>query len=221
MALTVRDSMSIVLAACAIIVTALVVRKEFFGPSPRILVDGVEGGDPVPVADWDSLLTSGHWKGLRDAPVVILTYSDFECPACRAFVLTTLDTIQRKYGDSLAVVFRHWPLDYHRFAMPAARAAECAAVQGRFWEFHDLVYLKQDSLGLKQFSEFASEAGVADTSAYRECVEAQSPLPQVQIDAASARQVGGRGTPTVLVNGRRFPRPPTASEIIRLVESQR
>jgi protein-disulfide isomerase len=205
MALTVRDSMSIVLAACAIIVTALVVRKEFFGPSPRIVVDGVEGGDPVPVADWDSLLTSGHWKGLRDAPVVILTYSDFECPACRAFVLTTLDTIQRKYGDSLAVVFRHWPLDYHRFAMPAARAAECAAVQGRFWEFHDL----------------ASEAGVADTSAYRECVEAQSPLPQVQIDAASARQVGGRGTPTVLVNGRRFPRPPTASEIIRLVESQR
>jgi protein-disulfide isomerase len=83
--------------------------------------------------------------GPADAWVTIVEFSDFECPFC-ARVQTTLDTVLPEFGSDVRLVFKNFPLSFHAYARPAAIAAECAHAQGRFWEFHDLVFAGQAAL---------------------------------------------------------------------------
>lgn len=134
--------------------------------------------------------------------MTILVFEDLECSACRYFVLTSLPAIRAAYPKDVSVIIRHWPLiGIHRFAYPAARAAECAAQQGRFEEFHNLVYLKQDSLGLKTFSSYAHKSGLPDIAAFEACASQTLPVPAVEADTKAVKGVGGWGTPTVIING--------------------
>jgi protein-disulfide isomerase len=130
-----------------------------------------------------------------------LEFADFECPVCQSFANGALRAIRAQYPDKVAVIFRQWPLSYHRLAYPTARAAECAGAQERFEAFHDLVYSKQDSLGLKSYGQFAKDAGVPDLAAFETCNSSAAPIPSIEADIAAAKAVGGRGTPTILVNG--------------------
>lgn len=187
----------------AAVVVAVAVRREFFPPDQNPSEPITE---PIPVDNWEELIASGHSVGPRDAAATILVFEDFECPACRQFALGPLRELRSRYGDAVRVVHRHWPLPYHRFAYPAARASECAAAQGRFEAYRDLLFEKQDSLGLKTFTEFAVESGVPDIPAFDECNSATEPVPAVTADSAAVRDVGGTGTPTVLINGLRLPR---------------
>jgi len=159
---------------------------------------------PLPthlVSEFDTIANKGHRFGPADAPVTIVEFADFECPVCRGFELHTLRPVQAAYKDKVAIVYRQWPLPYHRFALPAARAAECAGAQGRFEQIHDLMFAKQDSLGLKSFAEFAVESGVADTAAFNRCAASTSPMPSVDADIAAARGLKLFGTPSIIVNG--------------------
>jgi protein-disulfide isomerase len=187
---------------CALTVTALTVRRQFSSQPPSAT------REPVFVAGWEDLAASGHALGRVDAPVTILEFADFECPICRQFTNSALRGVRARYGDAVRIVFRHWPLSYHRFAYPAARAAECAGEQNRFFPFHDLIYDKQDSLGLKSFESFAAESGVRDSVAFRACVGANDSVSAVSGDVAAAALAGGTGTPTILVNGLRLPGAP-------------
>jgi len=83
--------------------------------------------------------------GPADAWVTIVEFSDFQCPFCAA-VKGTLHTVLSTAGSDVRHVFKHFPLSSHAHARPAAIAAECARVQGRFWEFHDLVFGGQSGL---------------------------------------------------------------------------
>jgi protein-disulfide isomerase len=83
--------------------------------------------------------------GPADAWVTIVEFSDFECPYCAA-VQGTLQTVLSTAGSDVRHVWKHFPLSFHAGARPAAIAAECARAQGRFWEFHDLVFARQSSL---------------------------------------------------------------------------
>lgn len=192
--------------SCALAVAVVTVKRAFW-PEPPI----GPTGHPVYVSGWKELARSGHVRGDTDAPVTILEFADFECPICRSFTTGPLRGVEARYGDSLRIVFRHWPLSYHRFAYPAARAAECAAAQGRFFPYHDLLYQKQDSLGLKSFLSFAVESGVPDTAAFRKCNSTSDSIPEVSRDIAAAKQAGGTGTPTILVNGNRLPGAPDST----------
>jgi protein-disulfide isomerase len=109
--------------------------------------------------------------------------------------------LRSKYQSDLAIVFRHWPLAHHRFAYPAARAAECAAAQGAFASFHDAVFKNQDRLGLKTFTALAAESGVADLNAFDRCSADSLPVLAIDEDVAAAKAIGGTGTPTIVVNG--------------------
>lgn len=104
------------------------------------------------------------------------------------------------------------PLGVH-----AARAAECAAAQGRFEQFHDAVYAKQDSLGLKSFASFARDAGVPDSVAFGACNDGTAPVPVVQRDIAAAGALGGTGTPTLLVNDLMLPGAPDSTRFDQYV----
>lgn len=200
---------SILLGLAALVIAATLVHREFW-PS-NVPQSGIER-PPVYVANWRLLLGAGHVLGDSAAPLKIIEFGDFECPYCRRADSTYHD-IKKKYGSRLALVFVNFPLTMHRFAIPAARAAECAGEQGRFAEMHDLLYEKQDSLGLKTWSAFAIDAGVRDTLAFARC-NATPGMPagiQAGLDAGHRLQVNA--TPTMLVNGWRFFAPPSEHQL--------
>ena len=133
--------------------------------------------------------------------------------------MEVLGPLREKHPSKIRWVFRHWPLPYHRFASPAARAAECAADQGRFEPFHDAVYRWQDSLGLIGWSQFAIAAGIPDTLAFTKCNAVPGPNAAAEADARVAVELKGKGTPLVIVNGLRFPGVPGQAELGRVIDS--
>ena len=105
-----------------------------------------------------------------------------------------------RYPNDVGIVYRHWPLSIHENAYPAARAVECAANQGRFWEFHDRLFNDPNWLG-DVFQRFAIETGVPDLAEFQECALEIEPVPTIEADIAAAEILGARGTPTFLING--------------------
>ena len=171
---------------------------------------------------WSELTSVGHRMGRPDAKVTILEFSDFECPFCRRFSEVAA-AVRKAHGDDVAHVFVHYPLTGHRFARPAAHVAECAAAQGRFEEMHDLLFVKQDSLGLKEWSSFAKESGVRNISEFSGCLRDTSKARFIDAGLAAGRSVDVRGTPTVVINGtlyRQLP-PDSLSDIVKDLLSKR
>ena len=107
----------------------------------------------------------------------------------------------------------------HRFAEPAARVSECAGDQGRFEAMYDLLFEQQYRFGLKPWSEFASEAGVADSAAFEACIKRTEPIPLVTEGKALGSQLDVHGTPTVVINGWKLGRPPTLEELDHMVKA--
>lgn len=138
--------------------------------------------------------------GSADAPIKILEFSDLECPFCQRFH-TTLQGVREEFGQDVAFVFLHYPLEIHRQAVPAALGAECAAEQGKFMEYLDVVYAEQDSLGNRGWASLAARAGVSDTVAFSGCVAEESGRVVIDRGRELGRQIGVNGTPTVIVNG--------------------
>jgi protein-disulfide isomerase len=142
--------------------------------------------------------------GPADAWVTVVTFSDFECPYC-ASVQTTLATVLPEFGGEVRLVFKHFPLSIHRHARQAAVAGACAHVQGRFWEFHDLVFGEQAALfGAADFDgaldSLATRSGL-DATAWLSCRASPDADAVVVADMALGARVGIRGTPTFVVNG--------------------
>ncbi|MEP6591761.1 MAG: thioredoxin domain-containing protein [Gemmatimonadota bacterium] len=197
---------------CAVVTTALVARNQLFTASaPNQVLES----DPVAVTGWAEYLKAGHRIGPVGAKFVLLEFADFECPACREFAQKTLHELRDKYPQEIAVIFRHWPLPYHKFAIAAAIASECAASQNKFVEFHDVVYRFQDSLGLKPLVEYAAAAGVADTAEFKRCALSPQARNTVEADLKAARQFGGSGTPTIGAGGVRYIGVPSLAELER------
>lgn len=156
------------------------------------------------VPEWRSFAASGQRIGPADAPVTIVEFSDFQCPFC-AVAAETLRDLRERFGDSIAIVYRHFPLtEIHPHATAAAIASECAAEQGRFEAFHDALFASQDSIGRVDWTWFASRAGLAQAEAFENCIAEERTAPVVARDEAAGRTLGVAGTPTLLVNDRRL-----------------
>lgn len=157
---------------------------------------------PVRIDSWEQLSRTGHLLGDSTAPVLIVEFVDYQCPGCRLFE-RRLAAFKAAYPGAVAVRYRHWPLPYHETAYPAARAAECAAVQGRFPAFHQ--YLMSETGWLDspeaEFMRIAGEVDIPDSTVFRECVTDVQPSPRIEADIEAARGLGGRGTPTLVING--------------------
>ena len=156
-------------------------------------------------------------RGEPDARVVIVEYSDFQCPACRA-AEEPLRQILALYGKQVRLVFKHFPLEgLHTRAREAAVASECAGRQGRFWPFHHLLYEKQEEWTQgaplsSRLAGYARDAGV-DASAFEACLKDPSAAAGVSsdIDEGTQRWVGS--TPTFFVNGKRLVGPRQLSSL--------
>jgi len=189
---------SLVVITCAVVITALVVRRELFP------ANAARPGAPGPVvADWRRFAEGGHRTGAADAPVTLVVFSDFECPACRALE-ERLRTLRERRPGRFATVFRHYPLTFHEHALAAARASECAARQGRFAQYHDALFASQETLGYTSWRAFARSAGVADSAAFDQCFAEPGAVPGLVRDTLDAHRLGVTATPTLLVNGRRL-----------------
>lgn len=151
----------------------------------------------VPVTSRDPM-----W-GSRTAPVTLVLFSDFQCPFCSKFE-TTIAAAREKYGPSkVRVIWKNYPLPFHKEARPTAIAAEAVFRAGgsqAFWKFHDSAFANQSGLNQDNFEAWASAAGV-DASRLRALQADPEVAAKVDGDAALAKTVGVQGTPNTFVNG--------------------
>lgn len=146
-------------------------------------------------------------KGPAEAPIVIVEFSDFQCPACR-YAVAPLKGLLELYPGKIRLVFKHFPLERaHKWARYAARAAECAGRQGKFWELHDALYEKQDQWPEadteKLIAGYAKAAGV-DVKALEACVAEPAVDQAVSADQREGDRRWVGSTPTFFINGKRF-----------------
>jgi len=200
------------LLACAVTMTLLAARHEFQPAAPT-----VQRHVPVSVqSDWRYYTQPGHVLGATNAPVTIVEFADFECPYCRRF--ETYAESLRALGKDFKVIYRHYPLHVHRFALLAARASECASAQDRFEPMHKLLYRNADSLGLAPWWWFASQAGVRDSSRFAKCLRNTANATAVAADTAAAARLGATGTPTLLIGSTRIDGLPSFDSLLAYVD---
>jgi protein-disulfide isomerase len=108
--------------------------------------------------------------------------------------------MMQEYAGKVRLVFREFPLDFHKNAKKAAEAALCANDQGKFWEYHDLLFKNQQKLEVPQLKEHASAAGL-DSAKFTGCLDSGQHTKDVEADMATGQKLGVPGTPTVFVNG--------------------
>ena len=143
-----------------------------------------------------------HAEGEVGAPITLVEYGDYECPACSA-AYPIVKAVQKHFGEKLRVVFRNFPLTkLHPQAESAAEVAEFAAAHARFWEMHDGLYENQDELGLPLYLALAESLDLraADLT---EALEKHSFRPKVRADFSGGLKSGVNGTPTFYINGKR------------------
>jgi len=204
------------LMLCALVTTGLVVYRGFVDPTARSSLQPHQ--KPKFVENWRSKLGKGMQLGSASAEVQLIEFADFECPFCGSFH-KTLKTVRERYPTHVALTYMHFPIPGHRFALPAARVAECAAAQGRFEAMHDHLFEEQDQLGLKSWAEFATDAGVPDSNAFDACIKRSDSMPRVVEGQQLGKELDVQGTPTVIVNGWKFGNPPTEKELDEMVKA--
>lgn len=184
-----------VLSCCAVLLTAVVLRREF-APQPATATDVRD------VPDWQRVGQHGNLIGNPEAPMRVVEFSDFQCPYCAQVRGDLAELIERNPGR-VALVYRHFPLEgAHPHARKAALAAECAAAQDRFTPFHDALFLKQDSIGKLPWARFATDAGVSDLDEFARCVSEERFRDRVERDVTEGRRIGVRGTPSFVFDGK-------------------
>jgi len=143
------------------------------------------------------------FRGKKDAPIVLIEYSDFQCPFCQKGA-NTVEELRKKYGEKVVFVFKHLPLSFHPMAMPAAKRFEAIAMQNaeKAYKFHDEVFKNQDKLqgGEKFLDEMAKKIG-ANMEKMKKDMESTLVKTRIDKDMEEAREAGIRGTPGFVLNG--------------------
>ncbi len=155
---------------------------------------------PVNSSMWIDL-SMAHQQGPPAARVQVAVFSDFQCPFCRLLEPTLL-RIRQRFPQDVVLVFRSFPLDVHPRAFPAAEAAECAAEQGKFWEYHDQLFAAGEDLSDARLTAFAGAVGL-DTARFAECLKSGRMKSRVEASRREAMSHGLEGVPALFINGHR------------------
>ncbi len=168
-----------------------------------------QGGTPknVEVSNRDNQPTLGN----KNAKITIYEFSDFQCPFCKQYVDSTHQQIVKEYVDTgkAKIVFKHFPLSFHANAENSAIAAECANLQGKFWQYHDRLFLeaKSDGAGLDidNLKKYGNELGLNNgnfgfgKNKFNSCLDSKDTLKIVQGDNADGVSYSISGTPSFVI----------------------
>lgn len=139
-----------------------------------------------------------HIRGNPKAKLTIVEFSDFQCPFCQRFV-PTIQQVLKEYGSKVRFVYKHFPLDsIHPWARPAALASECASEQGKFWEYHDALFARQDEFGTDFWAKLAGELKL-NVNKFNDCVGSSKYASKVESDYQQGLVSGVRGTPHTVI----------------------
>ena len=158
-----------------------------------------------------------HAQGRADAPVTLVEYGDFQCPYCGA-AYPEVKRLQKALGKRLRFVFRNFPLTQaHPYALIAAEAAEAAALHGKFWEMHDLIYENQADLEPDILPAWAEKAGL-DLDEFGTAIQQGVVTKRIKEDRMSGIRSGVNGTPSFFINGTRYDGAPDHDSLLAAVE---
>lgn len=201
--------------ALSILITGLLVAGAIIfvnlNPAPSAAKDGAPGGALPGNTSVPAPRASDHRYGSQSAPIVLIEYSDYECPYC-ASVYTTLKRLVDESDGKVAWVMRHLPLEsIHAEARPAGLAAECVAEQlgdAGWFAFSEALFADQKNLGNALYLSLAGQLG-ADTARYLSCVSSKKHDQRITDEAAEAQVAGASGTPFTIIygNGAQVPVP--------------
>ncbi len=155
----------------------------------------------------NSVSPSDWLRGNKDAKTILVEYGDFQCPACGAFY-PLVKQLEGEYKDKLLFVFRHFPLkQIHANADLAARAAQAAGQQGKFWEMHDMIFENQNvwsnqSKAQDIFVSYAQKIGL-EIEHFKKDLDSQEVKTAIDVDYKSGLQSGVDATPTFFLNGKK------------------
>ncbi len=156
-------------------------------PPPVVRVQVATGGAPI--------------RGTADAPVTLVEFSDFHCPFCKR-VQPTLTQVFEKYPGKVRLFFRHLPLDaLHPQARSATEASWCAQDQGKFWEYHDLLFANAPKAGEDDLKHYAEQIDL-DMRRFESCLSQNVHRDSIQRDIDEVNKLGTSGTPAFFINGR-------------------
>ncbi|MDD9968639.1 MAG: thioredoxin domain-containing protein [Myxococcales bacterium] len=145
------------------------------------------------------------FKGNAKAKVVIQEFSDFQCPFCNR-VNPTIKQVMDEYGDKVKIVWRNYPLPFHKDAGPAAQAAQEVFEQGgseKFWAFHDILFKNQRALSRADLEKYAGEVGGIDMGKFKAALDEEKHKEAVKADMDAVQKAGARiGTPSFFINGK-------------------
>ena len=153
-------------------------------------------------AEEAAALAAPNRIGPADAAVQIVEFGDFGCPACRSWHNAGIkEQLLANFGEQISFEFRHFPVITAQ-SPQAAEAAQCAAEQGAFWQYHDFIYeqTRQNALSRPDLESYAAAIGL-DEAAFESCLDSGRFKEFVQRDQRAAQSAGARGTPTFLING--------------------
>lgn len=202
----VDTALSTLLSLSAVFLAAVVGWRQLVPERPQAT-------QPAIVESWDELRRGSKRMGPPDASLQIVEFVDLQCPFCARFH-EEVKAFQRESPEDVSLVFVHFPLSQiHPHARAAAVAMECAAEQGRMLPFMDAAFGRQDEFGTVAWTELArDDAGVRNLERFEECTEGDG-LARVKRDIEFAEAMGLSATPTVIVNGWRYPAPPATSTL--------
>ncbi|MDE1925004.1 MAG: thioredoxin domain-containing protein [Patescibacteria group bacterium] len=203
-------SPSISIVAAGVLIAGAIVFVNRY-PAAQSAAAAAGGTGATATAEVPAPSSSDHIQGSPQAPIVLVEYSDFQCPYCQLIYPELKDIVQKSNGQ-VAWVMREFPLyQIHPNALPAAEAAECLAAQlgnSAWWSFAGDDFNNQSEIGTSFFSAEAQKLG-ANMTQYNACVASSTYQTKIEGQIAEAENNGGNGTPyTVVINtktGKQYP----------------
>jgi protein-disulfide isomerase len=149
----------------------------------------------------DVNLKDAFVHGSKNSPVMLVEFADYECPYCQK-ITPELQKLEKEYGDRLAIVYKDFPLPMHHSSQKAAEAARCAGEQGKFWEYHDVLFYSKQL----QVADLKAHARVLklDGDRFEKCLDDGAEAAPVKKSLEEAQKLGLTGTPSFFVNGHFF-----------------
>ncbi len=172
---------------------------------------------PRPEALSPTRLAADPAYGPETALVTITEYSDYGCPSCQAWHNSgTLQKIRDTYGDKVRFVWKDFPV-ISSASPKAAEAGQCALDQGKFWEYHDVLYARSPAIGINDLKAYAVELGL-DVTRFNNCLDSSQNAPKVDQSTNEGHQLGFNGAPSFVVNGKKLVGPPSFETLQSIID---